>query len=72
MDKQEWIDRAYDRFVERGVEADEKTRDWAELCWQAQHEEASRPDGFPMQSPEDAVDDELQAAAESQDHPVSL
>ncbi|MBW5801154.1 hypothetical protein [Halomonas elongata] len=60
MDKQEWIDRAYARFIERGVEADEKTRHWAELCWEAEQEI-----GFEL-SPEDAVDEELMAAAESQ------
>lgn len=50
MGKQEWINKAYDRLVARGVCADEKTWDWAELIY----DQADAQD-----DPADSVDEEL-------------
>lgn len=61
MNKQEWIDRAFARFVSRGVEPDDHTRSWAKLCYEAEIEVF----GFEL-SPEESVDEELMAAAENQ------
>lgn len=65
MTKEEWINRAYDHFVLCGVHADEKTWDWAELCYQCE-EQAYEESGFPFRSPEEAVSEELICAGESQ------
>lgn len=65
MTKQEWINQAYDCFVEAGVGADEKTWDWAEILYDCE-EETYKLSGLDFLEPSEAVAEELQSVAESQ------
>ena len=60
VNEQEYVHRAYNRFVERGVGEDELTWQRAELMYQCEEEM-----GFVL-TPEEAVDEELLYAAENQ------